>query len=166
MGAAWVITDDLTVTLDYFRIDLDDRIALGGQQNIGPAEAAALEAAGIPGASDLSAITFYTNEFETETQGIDLVATYVMDWGGAGVINLQGAWNWTETDVTDFTLGPVSRNTVTELENTNPENRVILTANYSVGDWSFLVRASYYDEWVDAGAGNFDSMGNPKRRDP
>ncbi|MCZ6641140.1 MAG: TonB-dependent receptor [Gammaproteobacteria bacterium] len=160
VGMSWDITDDLTATVDYYRIDLEDRIALGGQQNIGPVEAAALEAAGIPGASDLAAITFYTNEFESETQGVDLVATYVLEWGG-GLTNFQAAWNWTETDITKFTLGPVSRNTVTNLENLNPENRWILSANHAVGDWTFLVRASYYDEWVSAGAGNSAPTNSP-----
>ncbi|MDZ7667998.1 MAG: TonB-dependent receptor [Gammaproteobacteria bacterium] len=46
-----------------------------------------------------------------------------------------------------------------ELENFNPEDRWVITANHYLGDWRFMVRASYYDEWVDSGGGRFDTFG-------
>ena len=82
----------------------------------------------MPGASDLSSIRYYTNEFDTTTQGIDLVGTYVTDWGNAGITNWSLAWNWTETEV-DRVGDFISRNRVLELENYNPENRVDLAGN-------------------------------------
>ena len=47
----------------------------------------------------------------------------------------------------------ISRNRVLELENYNPENRVVFTANHMVGNFRFLFRMNWYDDWVD---GNFN----------
>jgi len=107
-----------------------------------------LEVLGIPGASDLTSVSFFTNDFDTTTSGVDLVATYVLDWGDAGVTNLTAAWNYTETKV-DAAGTEVSRERLIELEQFNPENRGIFTANHSWGDFGFLVRANFYDDWVD-----------------
>ena len=51
--------------------------------------------------SVLSSVAFYTNDFETTTQGVDLVATYNTDFGTMGTGSLTAAWNWTETEVDD-----------------------------------------------------------------
>jgi iron complex outermembrane receptor protein len=164
LGVAWDITDSLTVTLDAFQIELEDRIASSGQIDISTSIApedvcpggitvpACLEQLGVPGASDLSSIRYYTNEFDTTTRGVDLVGTYVQDWGDFGITNFSLAWNYTETEV-DRIGEFISRNRVLELENYNPENRVVFTLNHLVGDFRFLFRANMYDDWVD---GNFN----------
>ncbi|HSG89175.1 MAG TPA: TonB-dependent receptor [Pseudomonadales bacterium] len=169
LGAAWDVTDALTVTLDFYRIELQDRITQTGTIDITgqpvPAGvgctaastnlAECLQELGIPGAADLSSVSFFTNDFDTTTQGIDLVATYDHDWGDYGLTNFQAAWNYTETEVDDIGT-EVSRNRLSDLENFNPENRGIFTVNHTVGPVRLLVRASYYDEYVDG-----DFSGDP-----
>jgi iron complex outermembrane receptor protein len=98
-------------------------------------------------------VRFFTNAFETTTQGIDLVATWALDWGGAGSGDLTAAWGWSETDV-DKIGKEVSRNRVHDLENENPQNRGIFTYNHFIGGWRLMARASYYGEWAD---GSFSS---------
>lgn len=167
IGATWDATDNFTVTLDYFQIQLDDRISQTGTIDITGTAAPTgvgcdglnipdcLEALGVAGAGDLSSVSFFTNDFETTTQGIDLVGTYVQDWGNAGITNFSLAWNWTETEVDDAGE-EVSRNRLVDLENFNPENRVVLTANHMIGNWRFLFRANMYDDWVSS-----DYSGDP-----
>jgi iron complex outermembrane receptor protein len=180
-GIVWDVTDSLNLTLDMFQIELDDRIAATGTIDIAnePLDpslncpntqanplgnlALCLQELGVPGASSLSSVSFYTNDFETTTTGVDLVATWDRDWGAAGTGSLVVAWNWTETEVDAVNQNAsgrqvVSRDRVVELENFNPENRGIFTYNHFLGDWRFLARASYYDEWVDA-------VGNPDPTD-
>lgn len=167
VGVVWDVTPDINVTLDYFNIELEDRISQTGTINIAglpvppgqncpdaranPAGnlALCLQELGVPGAADLSSVSFFTNDFETTTQGVDLVATWDLDWGNAGSGTLVGAWNWTETEV-DNAGSEVSRNRVVDLENFNPENRGVFTYNHFVGDFRFLARARYYDDWIDA----------------
>lgn len=177
-GVVWDVTPDINITADYFNIEIEDRISQTGTINIAgepvPAGqncpgaianpvgnlALCLQELGVPGAADLSSVSFYTNDFDTTTQGIDVVATWDMDWGDAGTGTLVGAWNWTETEV-DNAGSEVARNRVVELENFNPENRGVFTYNHFVNNWRFLARASYYDDWIDG-----DWSGDPTDRGP
>ena len=178
LGFAWDVTDSLTVTADYFQINVEDRISQTGTINIADRAplsdcpntfglaaddprrnlSACLEELGVPGASDLTSVSFFTNDFETTTTGVDLVATYTLDWGGAGTTSFTAAWNWTETEV-DRAGAEVSRDRLLELENFNPKHRGIFTINHLAGDWRFLVRASWYGDWVD---GEFGDDDDPK----
>ena len=170
-GLVWDVSDSLNLTLDLFQIDLEDRIAATGTINIAgePVPDAAdlevdcplaranpvgnlalcLQELGVPGATSLSSVSFYTNDFETTTTGVDLVATYNTDFGNAGSGSLTAALNWTETEVDDAGE-EVSRNRVLDLEHYNPNTRGIFTYNHFLGDFRFLVRASYYDDWISS----------------
>jgi iron complex outermembrane receptor protein len=165
-GLVWDVTGDINVTVDYFNIELEDRIAATGTIDISsrsaiagvgcPAALAAgrnlalcLQEAGVPGAADLSSVSFYTNDFSTTTQGIDLVATWNLDFGNMGNGTLNAAWNWTETEV-DNAGQEVNRNRVVGLENQNPQNRGVFTYNHFLNDFRFLARLRTYDDWIDS----------------
>ena len=167
VGAVFDLTDSISVTVDYYNIQLEDRIAQTGNIDISqepaltdgscPVTAAGggslsqcLQESGVPGAADLTSVRFFTNDFETTTQGIDLVATWALDWGGAGSGNLTAAWAWTETEV-DFIGEEVSRNRMHDLENENPQHRGIFTYNHYVGNLRLLARASWYGDWQEGG---------------
>jgi len=168
IGLVWDVTDTFNFTLDVYQIELKDRITTTGTIDIltaplppnsgcNPALTLpeCLQSLGVPGAADLSSVNFYTNDFDTTTFGTDLVATWASDWGGAGNGNLTLAWNYTETTV-DRIGEEVSRNRVADLENFNPSNRGIITYNHFVNNFRFLVRASWFDSWVDS-----DYSGDP-----
>ncbi len=162
LGGVWDVTNNLTLSLDLFQIELTDRIASTGGISISaqpvpsgvncPAAAnlaQCLEELGTPGASDLSSVSFFTNDFDTTTQGIDLVASYVQHWEHAGSTNFSAAWNRTRTKV-DSAGNEVSRNRIVELEHFSPQNRGIFTVEHKMGDFRFLSRASFYGDWTDA----------------
>ena len=167
LGMVWDVTGDINVTVDYFNIELENRIAATGTIDISSRQAIAgvgcptalaagsnlalcLQEAGVPGAADLSSVSFYTNDFATTTQGIDLVATWNLDFGNMGNGTLNAAWNWTETEV-DNAGQEVNRNRVVGLENQNPQNRGVFTYNHFLNDFRFLARLRTYDDWIDSG---------------
>ena len=168
VGMVWDITNSLNVTVDYFNIELEDRISQTGTINIAglpvPAGqncpgalanpvgnlATCLQELGVPGAADLSSVSFYTNDFDTTTEGIEIVASWSLDWGDAGNGTLNAAWTHIETEVENAGK-EVSRNRVVDLENFNPENRGVFTYNHFIGDFRLLARASFYDDWVSSG---------------
>ena len=167
LGMVWDVTGDINVTVDYFNIEIKDRIAATGTIDISsrsaiagvgcPAALAAgrnlalcLQEAGVPGAADLSSVSFYTNDFSTTTQGVDLVATWNLDFGDMGNGTLNAAWNWTETEV-DNAGQEVNRNRVVGLENQNPQNRGVFTYNHFLNDFRFLARLRTYDDWINSG---------------
>ncbi len=172
LGSSWDLSDAWSITLDWFRILVRDRLSSTGLIDI-RAESAipdcpvvhaaagslaeCLQELGVPGASDLSSVQFYTNDFNTRTQGIDAVLSYVGRWGAAGTTNFTAAWNWTDTKV-QRAGQEVSRDQLLELENYNPKHRAIFTLNHVLGAFRLLFRSSYYGDWVvaNAGAGNPD----------
>lgn len=147
VGFVWDITNNFNVTVDYFDIDVDDRITQSATKVITPEEAAALEASGIVGASDLTEFRFFTNDFDTNTSGFDIVATYSADWA-LGNTNISLAYNQTETEV-ESASDVIDRERKGELEDFLPETRWNLTGVHHYGNWRFLARVSYYDEWTD-----------------
>ena len=180
VGFVWDIGDRLSLTADYFWINVDDRIAFTGSIDIRSEPippgvncpnamanpmgnlALCLQEIGVPGAADLQSVTFYTNDFETTTQGVDLVATWDFDVGSSNA-TLTAALNWTETEV-DSAGQQVSRDKVVDLENQNPEIRGVITYTQLIGDLRLLARASYFDDWVNSDLG--DGAGDPTPRGP
>ena len=78
IAAGIVLTplERLLVTLDYFNIEVDDRVGVTGNIVITPADRAGLAAAGITGADSFERIRFFGNFFDTRTEGVDLVTSY------------------------------------------------------------------------------------------
>ena len=162
-----------TWTVDFFDINVDNRVALGANVNFLDALNAVrgdsfssvgealtgLDAAGVInrqdfiGLDDLSQFRFFSNSFSTSTRGIDVVGRYGFDLGG-GVSNLVLAMNFTETEVTDVgTLNPISAGRVQALEDLLPNFRSTLTWSHAQGPLSTLVRLNYFGGWDDTGNG-------------
>ena len=136
---------NLSVTLDYYRIKVQDRISLGSNQNLDAADQAALAEFGF---IDVTSVKFFTNAFDTTTQGIDLVATYPMQLaGGTTLWTLAG--NWNDTQVTERDPKIINAQRVTELEQLLPNFRLTLTGDYREGPWRFLGRLYYYDSFTE-----------------
>ncbi len=133
LGSAW----DLTV--DYYNVEIDDRIYRTGD---------------IPVVGTLdSTLSFYTNALDLEHEGIDVVLNGSIDWGNTST-SLTFAYAHNEIDVTGQTqvqgLNPVSDATIEDIENNYPEDRFTLTTNTFLNEAvSLLVRANFYGDHFD-----------------
>ncbi len=140
----------LTVTVDYFQIDLEDRLAVTQLFSLTANEVDDLIAEGITSAGNLQNFRFFTNDFDTETSGIDLVATYVPEaLGGNTTFSLL--FNNTDTEVTKFNPATLDATRIRELQEALPETRWNISANHSLNNGLRLLgRLSYYDGWFDS----------------
>ena len=139
---------DLAVTVDYYHIKVNDRIGQTKDFSLTDDDRSALVDAGFPDAQDFKAVKFYTNDFDTTTQGVDLVATYPMEmFGGDTTFTLAGNWNQTQVD--KFNPDIIDSKQVTQLEENLPNFRFSLTADHLRGPWRFLSRLRYYDDFVE-----------------
>ncbi len=57
----------------------------------------------VPGAATFTGVSFFTNDFDTRTRGIDLVGSYTRRVG-PGRMELTGAYNYNDTEVTSGSL--------------------------------------------------------------
>ena len=97
---------------------------------------------GIDDASSFSEISFFTNDFDTTTEGVDVVANYSMEMLG-GDTKFSLAYNWTSTTV-DEASPNISEERIRMLEDNLPAVRYSATANHTNGDWRVLARLNYY----------------------
>ncbi|HHL31978.1 MAG TPA: TonB-dependent receptor [Oceanospirillales bacterium] len=138
------------VTIDYFRIDLDGRLTLSQNNELTDQQVADLIASGVTSAANLRNFRFFTNGFDTKTTGIDIVATYSTEIGN-GNTDFVFSFNNTQTDVVGFDAGVLNARRIKELEEGLPETRWNVSANHTTGNWRFLTRLSYYDDFFDTG---------------
>ena len=143
----------VSVTADYFNIDMTDRITVSQLFSLTQQEIDDLIAEGVTSAGNLQNFRFFTNDFDTETSGVDIVATTAADMAG-GTTDFSLAFNYTKTDVTKSNPDTVDATRIRELEDGLPDIRYSITANHMNGDWRFLGRISYYDDWFDSEDGN------------
>ena len=142
-GIVWDVTDAFNVTVDAYEIEIKDRIALTGNFSLTDSQRAALVAAKVPGASDMQTFRFFTNDFDTTTEGIDVVATYSTEMMG-GLTDFTFVYNETDTEVDNSSLISASR--INALEALLPENRWNLSAVHNVGEWTILARYMHVGE--------------------
>ncbi len=171
-------TGSVSWTIDYFNIKVDNRIALAANVNFldaldfkaaqagNPAgydnssvasaittlaAAGAIDRNDYVGFDDLSQFRYFSNSFDTRTQGIDIIARTPLDFGQSGTTNAVLAVNYTKTKVTDTgTINPIDAGRVTALEELLPNWKGNFTVTHEQDKWRGLIRANYYGGWNDA----------------
>ncbi len=172
----------LAVTIDYYRVKVQDRI--GQTDNLDLCKVAGeafslsegssldedcmktlerLQALGVSDASSFTSVRYFTNDFDTTTQGIDIVATYPMNISGWDTL-YTFAGNWNQTKVTEFNPDIISYKRVILLEENLPNFRFTLTADHQRGPWRLLTRFYYYDDFVEFHVNSDDYRIEPSER--
>jgi len=138
LGFTKDIGDDTTLTVDFYNVEVDDRIYRTGDIANGSG----------------GSISFYTNALQLEHQGFDLVLSSNFELVAGVETTASLAFNHNTTDVTDQTLingiQPVSDSLVEDIENNYPENRWVLNTFTNLNDqWSLMARVNFYGEHYD-----------------
>lgn len=153
LGGAFKL-GEADITVDYFHIKMTDRITQTASVNLTDDDKADLVAAGITGAADLSSFRFFTNDFGTKTQGVDVVLTYPLNLTENGNTTLSAAFNYTKTEVTSFDpTDPtelLDEGRVKQLEDNLPHSRGNITLSHEQGDWRALARMNYFGSYFEA----------------
>ena len=141
---AVVGNDALSLTIDYFNIEVEDRMTVSSDKQLTGAQIEQLEATGI-NARNLQEFRFFTNDFATKTQGIDLVVTAPVAAG-----ELSYTYNFTSTEVTQYDTLLLDDQRITLLEQGLPRHRWNLTLTQTLSDnLAALGRVSYYESWSE-----------------
>ena len=132
----------LNLSIDYYQIDVTNKIIKSRSLTV-PEGSSAL----------FSDIAMYTNNLDTKTSGIDIVADYNL-----GNTNIGLAVNTNNTEVVTQRLvngvNPVSDDGVDNIENNLPKQRVTATVTQNIGDaLSVMARVNYYGETIDERSG-------------
>jgi iron complex outermembrane receptor protein len=154
LGFVFTPGNSFRLTVDFYRVDIDDRITLseriGGQEVTDYIE----DQLGIAG---VLGVRYFTNAIDTQTDGFDIVADYTLDLG-PGSLLLSAAYNQSDTEVKrvdpnppeldavgvdNVLFGVEERNTI---ETASPDDKLILTAHWTTDRWSVLARGTRWGE--------------------
>jgi iron complex outermembrane receptor protein len=102
VGLAIAPLKNLSLSADYYRITIDDRIVLSGNFT-GVAMTNFLASRGFPG---VGSARFFTNAIDTRTGGVDVIGRYAIDFGNIGVTRFTGGYNKTRSRVTRVSSTP------------------------------------------------------------
>jgi len=158
-GAVWSI-DEFHFTLDYYNIEVTDRVSQSAKINLSTTDKEALKTAGVPNVDSIQQVSFFTNDFDTTTEGVDFVANYSTDlFSGSTTFSL--AYNFNETTVDDYTPEITGNGKVSRLENDLPNHRATFTWSQSWDDLSMFTRVNYYGEYQGVHVDWVGSQENP-----
>lgn len=147
LGVTWTPGDDFSLTLDAYRIDIDDRVVLSGEFDTGdPAIGPILEARGV------GLARFFVNAVDTRTRGVDLTASHRAGLWGGRLESFLGL-NYGRTEVNrintpaalagreDVVLGERDRLFV---ENGAPRMKGVLGFDFARGPWDAHLRIIHF----------------------
>lgn len=107
----------------------------------------------VPAIDAIGEAKYFANDFDTTTEGIDVVATYPMEFLD-GLTTLTLAANWNRTTVDEFNPRTIDAKKKHIIEEGRPKIRWTFTADHESGPWQVLGRIRYYGAHIDyAGAG-------------
>lgn len=157
---------ELDVTLDFYRIDIEDRTQAVSTRDVStdPTSGDAyqnflkLDAAGVAGANSIGGVFYFSNAFDTSTDGMDLVATYPFTWGNGSQTQLMVSLNYNDTEFDSNPSAVLNAEDTYDFENFLSDWRGVFTARHDFGNLTVVARANYYGEWENSNSG-----GNPLR---
>ena len=137
-----------SLSSDYFRIDLRDRLWVSRDHRLTPSQVEGLLAEGITSAGNLQQFRFFTNDFDTLSQGVDMVATFTPpQMQGETVFSFL--LSHIRSSVTRYNPETVTPARINLLENVLPESRWSLTVRHKEGKFRLLARLSYWGDFFD-----------------
>jgi iron complex outermembrane receptor protein len=147
LGAVLQPGAGFSLSLDSYQIDIDDRIGLSTDFELTPAQRQQLVDAGVPLATELTHVRFYTNSFDTRTRGVDLVAAWHGEVG-PGKLGFTWASNYNETEFKRYDPALFNAPTRVAFLDNLPKVSSNLSADYDFGKWSLTARARHYGDWT------------------
>ena len=147
-GFVWEPLDNLTITVDAYLIDIDNRIVIGSPLSVG-------DLASVPAAQDfltdnlIAQANFFSNSIDTRTKGLDIVINHDSElMGGTLNTNLAVSINKTTVESIHPPAGISARLVFPEpsesfLETGQPRERINLSFDWDKDDFGTLLRFNY-----------------------
>ena len=147
-----------SLTADAYLIDIDDRITLSGLLRTG--FGISPQFAQVLANNRVTQAQFFTNDLDTRTQGIDLVANYRHALG-RGQLTVSGAANITRTrtrrqnipenfrslqEDDNPTTNYIYPRQLSLIETGNPASKILFGLNYTTGKLGLGLRNTYFGE--------------------
>lgn len=178
-GGVFTPAPRVSLTVDWYRIDIDNRIVLTDNlsatrdaagnpsgSNPGRGIAQILNAAGF---TNISAARYFFNGIDTRTQGLDVIANWRPDLGDIGNLGLTIGYNRNRTRISGRQDLPGALNQVPgitlfgrleslRIERGQPIDRINMTLDFERDWFGFTARTNRFGEVLSPGANAFNDL--------
>lgn len=160
LGFGGKVSRNFTFTLDYYSINVKDRIVLGTEITGTAFDANGANIGTTPlddvlRANNLSDVSFFSNALDTKTSGIDVVITYDKLEVGEGKLGFNLSGNYVITNERDGAIknpaivAAAGQSVVNETQEalfftSRPLTKWILGVNYDIGKFGFSLNNTYF----------------------
>jgi len=153
LGGTWNPNDALSLSVDFYNIDIDDRIVLSSNFT-GTAVINLLATQGITG---IGGGRYFTNAVDTETKGFDVSGRYTWKTDNLGKFTFTAAYNNNKTKAArikqaNATLAAITTTPLFDLTETirlergQPRDAMNFSVVWDIDRWSFLLRETRFGE--------------------
>ena len=158
---------NFTLTVDYYRILLEDRVNAISTLDVSATEVAdpdadgydayqrylALDAAGVEGANTIGGVFYFQNAFDTVTQGIDIVGTYNFE-SEYGDTTITASMNFADQNFNSDPQVYFNNEAIYDFLNGTPATRSVLSLKHAMDDMSFTARMNYFGGYSNSDGGS------------
>jgi iron complex outermembrane receptor protein len=152
-GLGGKVNKNLSFTVDYYNIAVEDRIVLSTE--IGASAAGNTPLDQILTDNNLSDVSFFVNALDTKTSGLDVVLTYDKLAVGEGTLGFNLSGNYTIQNERDGAVknpalvASAGQSVVNATQEalfftSRPETKWILGTTYDVGKWGLSLNNTYF----------------------
>ena len=155
LGLVFQPLDDLSLTLDLYRIDVEDRIVMSGSFKASSDD----RIAALLADTNAQSARFFSNALDTRTEGIEVAANYSLSLDELGDLGFNAAYQHNSTELTSDIQAP--RNLIGFGEQTifdhreqvrmteaQPKNKGVIGVDHRLGAWSGSVRVNYFGSYT------------------
>ncbi len=154
LGAVMKPVENMTIAVDAYYIDIDDRITLSSQYSRDDVPTEVLDRDSNERGREIGRFQFFTNAVDTRTRGVDVTASYFFELDNGGTLDWSVAGNFGSTSASSNVNEPAGlvddAKSVFDLreriwlEDGQPGQHYTFAVNYAYCDYDFTVRTSRY----------------------
>lgn len=146
-------------TLDAYQVDVNNRIIISEQLPVNTTIPALLAA--FPLTTGIREITFFTNQINTRTKGIDFVTSFKHNFNPKNAITANLAFTLNKTEIiyqkptpSQITSGAttivklIDTISISLIETSQPRNKVLGSINWQVGKFNTSLKATYFGKVI------------------
>ncbi|SHI36330.1 iron complex outermembrane recepter protein [Arenibacter nanhaiticus] len=155
-GFTYKPIENLSFAVDFYNVKIDDRVLFtneigfdGDATTDNPVEEILL-------ANDITSLKFFINAVNTNTTGVDVVASYSNIAMGNGNLGVNIAANFNNTKIEGEIKTPAilasngyqmfNRKEQARITKVRPKSKVLLGLDYAIEKWNFILNNTYFGE--------------------
>ncbi|WP_273048184.1 TonB-dependent receptor [Pseudoalteromonas sp.] len=150
-GFVYDISSELSLTVDFYRVEIKDRINLGSLLSADDVAFSAQAVAALQATGAVQA-NYFSNSVDSTTQGVDVIASYRTELEGGNLgVTFAGNLNDTKIDGVNASEGIPQNVALDDLQRSfltdgQPGERATLTFDYERDAYTSTVRFNYFGE--------------------